>query len=65
MGASFKVAQIVRSATEGDYTAYLKIGFKVASTTTALFGQGNYTLTPAPGALALLGLAGIVSRRRR
>ncbi|MSR18950.1 MAG: PEP-CTERM sorting domain-containing protein, partial [Phycisphaerales bacterium] len=48
-------------------TAYLKIGFKVASTTTALFGQGNYTLVgvPAPGALALLGMAGFMSRRRR
>jgi MYXO-CTERM domain-containing protein len=66
--------QIVREgddATNGLLQArfHLKTGFKLASTTQALFGIGSFTIgvvpVPAPGALALLGLAGAFGRRRR
>jgi MYXO-CTERM domain-containing protein len=41
------------------------IGWKAsAETTTVQFGQGSWAV-PAPGALALLGLGGLISRRRR
>ena len=65
----FMIMQIVREGGAGDeYVASLQIGFKVNGTTTALFGQGSYTIgvpVPAPGAMALLGLAGLAGRRRR
>ena len=60
-----QIMQIVRAGGAGDvYVANLQIGFKVSGTTTAIFGQGNYSI-PAPGAMALLGLAGLAGRRRR
>ena len=67
MAISHKVAQVVRSGSAADYRGFLKIGFKISNTTVALFGNGEYTLpgVPAPGALALLGIASLVSRRRR
>ncbi len=67
MGASHKVAQIVRSANAGYYRANLEIGFKISNTTTALFGNAEWSIgvVPAPGALALLGIAGLAGRRRR
>jgi len=70
-GYQMLLLQIVRQgddATNGMGLArfHLKTGFKVASTTQALFGQGSYLIgVPAPGALALLGLAGAFGRRRR
>ena len=42
----------------------LTVGWKVDGTTTTFGGDGYYE-TPAPGALALLGLGGLVARRRR
>ena len=62
-----QIMQIVREGGFGaQYVAGLQIGFKVSGTTTAIFGQGNYTIpVPAPGAVALLGLAGLAGRRRR
>ena len=61
-----KVMQIARlAAGETAYTGRLNVGYALFGTTTPLF-SGNVTYTlPAPGALALLGLAGFVSRRRR
>ena len=63
----FKVMQVARDANVGTHVFWLRIGFKKSTTTVALFGEGNVTLVgvPAPGALALLGLAGLTARRRR
>jgi len=43
------------------------MGYKAVGTTTPLFGMASFTIgvVPAPGALALLGLAGAFGRRRR
>jgi hypothetical protein len=45
----------------------MQLSWKVAGTTTAIFGNGSFGLgvIPAPGAMALLGLAGLAGRRRR
>ena len=67
-GYRILLAQIVRNGNDADALAtfYLKQAFKVAGTTTALFGEGTFTIgVPAPGAMALLGLAGLAGRRRR
>ena len=67
-GYRMMLMQIVRNGGEQDLlsTFTMKVGFKVANTTTALFGNGNFTIgLPTPGALALLGLAGLTGRRRR
>ena len=62
-----QIMQIVREGGFGaQYIANLQVGYKVSGTTTAIFGQGNYTIpVPAPGAVALVGLAGLAGRRRR
>jgi hypothetical protein len=67
-GYRILLAQIVRNGNDADALAtfYLKNSFKVAGTTTALFSEGTFTIgVPAPGAMALLGLAGLAGRRRR
>jgi hypothetical protein len=67
-GYRILLAQIVRNGSDADALAtfYLKNSFKVAGTTTALFSEGTFTIgVPAPGAMALLGLAGMAGRRRR
>jgi hypothetical protein len=67
-GYRILLAQIVRNGNDADALAtfYLKNSFKVAGTTTALFSEGTFTIgVPAPGAMALLGLAGMAGRRRR
>lgn len=47
------------------WTASLVAGYKQnTSATTPSFGYGSYTI-PAPGAVALLGIAGVMHRRRR
>jgi len=67
-GFRMLIAQICRT---GDDTGYfsthgLQISYKVVGTATALFGSGSFTIgVPAPGAMALLGLAGLAGRRRR
>ena len=64
-----KVMQIARLA--GDtalYTGRMTVGYSIGGSTTAFFGlDQTFTIgfIPAPGAVALLGLAGLVSRRRR
>ena len=62
-----KFMQIALVAGDAGYTAHVGIGYKASTaTTTPQWGWGNYTVgVPAPGAVALLGLAGLVSRRRR
>jgi hypothetical protein len=42
----------------------LKIGYTDGVTTTVQFAETSFSL-PAPGAVALLGLAGLAGRRRR
>ncbi len=70
-GASLLLLQIVRQGDDstngmGVCISTLKVGFKVSGTTNALIGGGSFTIgVPAPGALALLGLAGAFGRRRR
>ena len=64
-----KVMQIARlAAGETGYTGRLNVGYAAFGTTTPLFsGNVTYTLppVPTPGALALLGMAGLATRRRR
>lgn len=61
-----KVMQIARLTGSAYYTGNFTVGFAALGSTTAQFGAGTFTIgTPAPGAVALLGLAGLVSRRRR
>ena len=67
-GYRMLVLQIVRNGGEQDLLSTFScvLGYKVSSTTTALAGSGNFTIgLPTPGALALLGLAGLTGRRRR
>ncbi len=63
-----KLLQIARTAGNVDgFQANMTMGYKAVGTTTPLFGFGSFTIgiIPAPGALALLGLAGFAGRRRR
>ena len=70
-GASLLLLQIVRAGNDssngmGMCTSTMKVGFKVVGGTTPVIGTGSFTIgAPAPGALALLGLAGAFGRRRR
>jgi len=68
-GYRMLLAQIVRNGGEEDLyaTFYLKLAYKLMNTTTAIFGEGTFAIgvVPAPGALALLGVAGLMGRRRR
>jgi len=70
-GYQMLLLQIVREGNDatngmGKALFHLRTGFKVVGSTQALFGNGSYMIgVPAPGALALLGLAGAFGRRRR
>ena len=67
VGSSLRIMimQVALAAGNAGYTAALEVGYKEsASATQPLFGSGTYTI-PAPGALALLGAAGLMGRRRR
>ena len=68
IGATYKVRlmQIARIAADDTttYTANLTLGYAYLGSTVAQFGYGSFTI-PAPGAIALVGLAGLVGRRRR
>ena len=67
VGASIKVMQIALAAEDAGFTASLRVGYKVSGTTSARFSDVGYSIgsvVPAPGALALLGLAGVALRRR-
>jgi MYXO-CTERM domain-containing protein len=48
------------------WSIFAKAGYNAGSGTAPQFGEGSFTVgVPAPGALALLGLAGLAGRRRR
>lgn len=67
VGSSLRIMimQVALAADNAGYTASLEVGYKEsASATQPLFGSGTYTI-PAPGALALLGAAGLMGRHRR
>ena len=61
----YKVLQIAHVAGCGNvFTANMTLGYAAFGQFTPLFGYGSFTI-PAPGAMALLGLAGAFGRRRR
>ena len=67
VGSSLKIMimQVALATGSAGYSASLEVGYKESpSATQPLFGSGTYTI-PAPGALALLGAAGLMGRRRR
>ena len=67
VGAGLKVRllQIARlTSNTSVFTANMTLGYAAFGQTTPLFGYGSFTI-PAPGALALVGLAGAFGRRRR
>ena len=65
-GGRMLIMQIVRTAANDSvYTANLSITYKVSGSSTPIQpGAFQYTI-PAPGAVALAGLAGLTGRRRR
>jgi hypothetical protein len=65
-GGRMLMAQIVRTlANDSLYTARMSITYKVSNTSVPIQpGAFAYTI-PAPGAVALAGLAGLTGRRRR
>ena len=69
VGATLKVRllQIARLSTNTSvFTANMTLGYAAFGQTTPLFGYGSFSIgVPAPGALALVGLAGAFGRRRR
>ncbi len=67
-GGRMLIMQIVRTlANDSVYTANLSITYKISNTSTPIQpGAFQYTIgVPAPGAVALAGLAGLAGRRRR
>jgi hypothetical protein len=59
------LGQFVRADSSDAMTLFLKIGYNNGVAGSAVqFGEGTFTL-PTPGAIALLGLAGLAGRRRR
>ena len=67
-GGRMLLMQIVRTlANDSVYTANLSITYKISNTSTPIQpGAFQYTIgVPAPGAVALAGLAGLAGRRRR
>jgi len=70
-GFRIKLIQIVRAgddSTNGmlDYIGSMTITYKVQDTSAPLSGSGQFSIgVPAPGAVALAGLAGLTGRRRR
>jgi hypothetical protein len=54
------------SANDTAFRTYtLRIAVNNATVSAPVFSDGSFTLVPAPGAIALLGLAGLTGRRRR
>ena len=67
-GYRMLIMQVCRTGDDFGYfsTHTLQVSYKVNGTSTALFGNGSFQVgVPAPGAVALLGLAGLAGRRRR
>jgi MYXO-CTERM domain-containing protein len=51
---------------QGDYVGSMSITYKVQDTSAPMTGSGSFSIAvPAPGAVALAGLAGLTGRRRR
>ena len=64
-GLKVRLMQIARlTSNTSSFTANMTLGYAAFGATTPLFGYGSFTI-PAPGAIALLGLAGAFGRRRR
>ena len=64
-GERILVGQFVFSSDLANFVFEGNVGFKTdPSTSDVLFGSGTWSI-PAPGALALLGLGGLVARGRR
>lgn len=51
--------------TAGGYTATASIGWKLSGASSPMFTWNQQFTVPAPGAIALLGFAGLIARRRR
>jgi MYXO-CTERM domain-containing protein len=65
-GGRLHVGHFVMAADrEADFTMEAEIGYNTGAGTEVFFGEGIFTTVPAPGALALLGLGGLIARRRR
>jgi hypothetical protein len=68
-GFRIKLIQIVRAGNDnstGLYTGSMFITYKVQDNSAPLTGSGTFSIAvPAPGAVALAGLAGLTGRRRR
>ena len=70
-GFRIKLIQIVRTGDDstngmGNYTGSFSITYKVQDSSAPLTGSDQFTIPiPAPGAVALAGLAGLTGRRRR
>ena len=62
-----KLGQFMLSANDAAFRTYtMRIAVNNASASTPVFSAGSVVLAvPAPGAIALLGLAGLTGRRRR
>ena len=64
-GASLNAFGVYNNAGSGVFQAFFAFGTPPGSTPSRMMVDVNGTLVPAPGAIALLGLAGLVGRRRR
>jgi hypothetical protein len=62
-----KLAQFVLGAADGPIDLFLRVGYNNGQAGTVQFAEGTFTINfiPAPGALALIGLAGASRARRR
>ncbi len=67
LNGKIKVMQFALVHGSNGWNGKVSVGYKLQGTTSALYAMNlTYSVgVPAPGALALLGLAGLVSRRRR
>jgi hypothetical protein len=64
-GGQVRLGQFVLNTTDAAVTLFLKVGYNSGVVGAPVqFGEGTFVL-PAPGAIALLGLAGLTGRRRR
>ena len=64
-GASINGFGIFNSAGSGVFQSFFAFGTPPGSTPSRMMVDVNGSLVPAPGAIALLGLAGLTARRRR
>jgi MYXO-CTERM domain-containing protein len=64
-GASINGFGLFNNAGSGAFQAFFAFGSPPGSTPSRFMVDVNGTLVPTPGALALVGLAGLVARRRR